>query len=232
LTTEPDASGNGNDGTYFRDPEFTTGLVVGNGALLIAGVGGVNTIDVPDLTLSWLNAWTFELWLNIPSSIGSGSESLVIAADPFASPDRSIIDIHAQLGVVTVEDQIGTVWQSVGSSLSTNAIHHVVVTYDGASAVLLYVDANLISWATTGTHFIGWQAPSQVVIAANTAVGVYDECAIYPSVLSPTRISAHYAAASVSFAAYTAAVLADGPNVYYHFGSQVTGWILGEIPIA
>jgi hypothetical protein len=62
---------------------------------------------------------------------------------------------------------------------------------------------------------------SEFVIGAE-AYMVLDEVAAYPSLLSAARVAAHNAARG-SFAAYSAAVLADSPGWYYHLDDSLAG---------
>lgn len=86
-------------------------------------------------------------------------------------------------------------------NLNDNAWHQVVATYDGATALSLYIDGTFAATKTLGgvlniavsTISIGRNG----VPAPEPYTGVIDEISIYSSVLSPDRIYAHYISSDV-----------------------------------
>jgi hypothetical protein len=114
---------------------------------------------------------------------------------------------------------------------------HIVATYDGITAIL-YADGVEIGRATSIAANTGWRPNPRsclrmggspltgdtgdgptiagIDVAGNRGWdGWLDEVAIYPTVLSPSTIAAHQAAASTNNAGYHAQILADGPLGYW-----------------
>jgi RHS repeat-associated protein len=101
-----------------------------------------------------------------------------------------------------------------GIDLRDNAVHHLVGTYDGSN-IRLYLDGTL---RATQAH-TGWPTnvnfPVRIGAYASGAykfTGVVDEVALYPSVLSATRINAHYTAGTATAVAGSWRYAYDGSS--------------------
>ena len=85
-------------------------------------------------------------------------------------------------------------------NVANNAAHHIVVTYDGAN-VILYNDGSQVAIsAKTGAMPAGGTGNPITVGGINTGISHYlgctmDEVAVYNTVLSAARVTAHYQAA-------------------------------------
>ena len=105
-----------------------------------------------------------------------------------------------------------------GGSASANVWHHVVATFDGASA-RLYVDGSPVAGPTSASGF----TPNTVqplrfgatTLPNRTFDGWVDEIAIYNSVLSASVIAAHHSAASTNNGGYAAQILVANPLGYW-----------------
>lgn len=95
-----------------------------------------------------------------------------------------------------------TVVQS-GTGFNNGAWHHVVGTYAaGTNNMKLYVNGSLVAQGTaTVQSFTGsWRAGGETMSGwagnptSNVLAGSLDELAVYPTALTSTRVSAHYAA--------------------------------------
>jgi len=143
--------------------------------------------------------------------------------------------------------RLGTVGGYAGSISGTsgNAApgvwQHIVATWDGATANL-YANGALIgsgaasvaNWTDNSESFLrlggspltgtGAVAPANSASSNNGNRGFdgwVDEVAIYPAMLSPASIAAHYAAATTNTAGYDAQILADGPVAYWNLDEPV-----------
>ncbi|HWH68949.1 MAG TPA: LamG-like jellyroll fold domain-containing protein, partial [Candidatus Sulfotelmatobacter sp.] len=117
---------------------------------------------------------------------------------------------------------------------NTNQWVHVVATFDGTTEQI-YTNGVLATYKTVAANAAGLtyvpDPTSPLMIGGGNVVsgggaagafsGVLDEVAIYPSVLSQQSIQTHYETAYGTNAiynnAYTNAVLADSPSLYYRF---------------
>src|SRR5450759_4622343 len=102
MTTALDLSGHGKNGTYnlisdghggFVPTAFTAGLVPGDTAWAVPLVDN-NYITVPDLTVSWLNAWSIEFWIQLSPTIDGINNIVLFISSGVA--DNSNVDIRLQ----------------------------------------------------------------------------------------------------------------------------------------
>lgn len=198
-TTAVDSSGNGHNGTY-------TGPTL-NTRFLSSALGTVASFDGTNDRVTTAV---------LPASTGARSVEVWVIADTLSSQRAALCErfsgsgnpVEARLGVGPLFVGSSTnfylnrypgsgSWVDVGSpnSTSTATLYHVVGTLDGTT-MRLYVNgvevATLASGiaASSGEWYIG---------AAHTGgspywAGAIGHVAIYDTVLSPTRIAAHYAA--------------------------------------
>lgn len=122
---------------------------------------------------------------------------------------------------------------SISAVASRGAWHHVAVTWDGSN-IRLYIDGTL-----TDTTAFSTTMPSSIIpyFAGNASFGILrgycGPVAFYSAQLSGTQVGNH-AAASGSWLAYKAAVLADSPEGFWHVGVPpgvpvTSGWMVDEI---
>jgi hypothetical protein len=197
ATTAADQQGL-NPGTY------TGGVTLGQQGAIIgdsdtsASFDGVDDyVTVPDsASLDLTNAATVELWVQrtknaayqvIFGKPGNGQSRF----ENYALWFNTSNGINAYFGN-------GTSYVAVGSAALDTNWHHVVTTYDNATA-RLYIDGTLQDSATSTVQLTPNTQPLNFGRAQGTTSymfgGKLDEVAVYNSVLSPTRIQAHYDAA-------------------------------------
>lgn len=243
-----DSSGNGNDGEYLGDRAFVSGCVAGDLACLIGYPPGA-TVALPLAPTQWADEWTIEAWLRSSPSLDPIAGTLYFARGPhpeFGIPDENEdIFVNLQSDLRLQDARGGTRWAVAGAVPNDDEPHHLVIVYANPhetspgsglleADVTFYLDDSALTLTEEGTltdpgsalkteAWIGGQEASPELGA------VVDEFAIYPSALSAGDVSAHYSAASTSFAVYTAAVLADSPTVYYHLNDAGQGWSVGHI---
>jgi len=145
--------------------------------------------------------------------------------------------------------RLGNTGGYAGSIVSTNGNaqvgvwQHIVATYDGTNASI-YANGVLVgsgaapvaNWVNnsesflrmggtplTGNDSIGapWAINSGGISGNRGFDGWLDEVAIYPTKLSPSTIMAHYQAATINNAGYSAQILADGPSAYWGLNEPV-----------
>lgn len=193
-TTVGDLSGNNNIGTLSGAvTKGITGALPGDTDTAMSLTGGniqINSLapTVPFSLETWVNGTTWDLILNAAVSWGGNSNY----ANGLGASSSGRADFRLAFGTVN-----GLVVQSP-AALSANAWHHMVGTFDGTVA-RLYVDGALVASGTapagaftiSSNGYLGAYQPNTALYNWN---GSLDEVAVYNSVLSPARISAHYQA--------------------------------------
>jgi hypothetical protein len=133
--------------------------------------------------------------------------------------------------------------QASTGTASVGNWQHIVATYDGLTANI-YANGVLIASAASDASTTGWRPNSQSALriggtslngdlSDNPSPGVFnasgqghsgnrgwdgwvDEVAVYNSILSPSTVAAHYAAATTNNAGYSAQILASSPVGYWN----------------
>jgi len=84
----------------------------------------------------------------------------------------------------------------INPRVDDGAWHHVVVTYDGATSLLLYVDGSLASGITTAQLNTGTTTTQfgQHFGGTGNLTGYLDDIAFYGNVLTPPQVASHFAA--------------------------------------
>jgi len=201
-TVALDASGNGHDGTY--SGSFTlgaSGLLPASTNTCVNFTGG--RMAVPDAVALRLGAGALsvEAWINASSMASYASlwddgtsgatrgYSLFLNANGGGGPTR----VYAEFG--GSGDPSNEI--AISTGIATNETDHVVVTSNGLGAIVIYRNAVSV-----------FSRPNQVIGAANSANGVTlfgnpsggggllqgkaQSFAVYGSVLTPARVTAHY----------------------------------------
>ena len=199
-TTAVDASGNTHNGTY-----AATGVTLGaTGAL-------VNDTDTA-VTLDGLTGAVQET-SGAGAPVGSSARSLEIWFKTTTTTAQPLFNYGtagalSQFAVYLAGNQVqvkdGTdplLSVTAASSLADGAWHHLVVTYDGATSVAVYVDGAAVGSAQTTTGVLATVLDVTGLEVgrdnAGTPVffnGTLDEAAIYSAALTPARVAAHFAA--------------------------------------
>jgi large repetitive protein len=203
---------------------------VGDGDTAI-GVGGTGGWPVVNTAATMTpGQYSIETWFNTTSA---GGGKLVGFADNPSGPSLAQ-DKHLYL---TPAGQVGFgVWNNhVDVLLSRAGLNdgswHQVVATQGPAGMSLYVDGALAgsNTVTTSQVFVGdWQIGGQInggwpgIPAGAVYTGLVDDTAIYPAVLTPTQVGAHWSAAHptpaplapVTGGSYPVVVGADHPGMY------------------
>jgi hypothetical protein len=197
-STAFDSSGNGNNGTYRNLVALGAASLVldaADKAVTITGDNGYVALP-PSVALSGTADWTVEGILS--TSIGTNTQWLfqqgvsgaqIVVAIGGVAPTKAFAFVQGAAGNIITP-----------SALNDGLPHHYALTHSAAGAIAFYVDNVLIGTmaGATGPIDSTIQPPT---IGQGIAIGglndlyVVDEVAIYSTVLSPTRVAAHYASA-------------------------------------
>ncbi len=150
---------------------------------------------------------------------------------------------------------------STSGALVTGTWKHVVCTYDGTTQ-RIYINGVAAGTLATSAAGTGWLPNSQAItrlggtvlngsatyapvltrpaiLGANSYAGnrgydgLMDEVAVYGTVLTASKIAAHYQAATTNNAGYSAQILADAPLAYWPMNeTAVTPPAASALPIA
>ena len=198
-TTATDASGGAHDGTY-----SSTGVVLGapgalandsSTAVTLDGVAGAiqeaSGAGVPVGSA----ARSVEIWFKTtaataPALFNYGTAGL-----------RSQFSVYLAGNQVQVNDGTETLSFTAASSLSDGAWHYLVVTYDGATSIAVYVDGAAVGSAqeisgvlATVLDLTGLEVGRDNAATPAFFSGTLDEAAVYGTALSPVKVAAHFAA--------------------------------------
>jgi hypothetical protein len=222
-----DSSGNNHAGSInagqWPGPTATSGATSdGNAAAHFPGEGsiaGVRPVADPDV-------FSEEVWFR--TTTNSGGKLVGFGNRQVGGSTR--YDRHVYMhddGTLSfgVNGTAGLSMTSTTSAYNDGAWHHVVATC-GPTGRALYVDGALQAsdgqatggedftgyWRVGGDSLGGWpDAPSSDFFS-----GDLDDVAVYPTVLTPARVAAHYAGGSGD----PAAVLADGPDLFWRLADS------------
>lgn len=248
-----DSSGNAHNGTI-DGPDLPSGLqypgaVSGDAAFLLGTNAPVQHFISPHVgnvaaggnVFNLQDIFTLEMWVRFPQ-LGDNHGNFIICKTTgggetiaFSAPD--ITDKYLRLIWGTFPGSVRTAdatWPDDG------AWHYLAATADtGVGHIFLDGVEIPISVAFPS----GPSDPNNTnAVLGGTANGTaqarwaLDEVAIYEYNLDATQVAAHYAAAAGGFAAYSAAVLADGPEGFYHCdeivpltpAARYTGLVVGD----
>lgn len=224
------------DGSYFGAfSRPVPGAIAGNGAIaftnpgLAAGTYNAALTVAHHTSLNPSGAFTVEFWAK-PSN---DSAQLL-------SPVNSMSFIQGRAGYLFYQN--ANTWQfrigytgSTAASLINGGIivpntwQHVVGTYSGgvSGTMTLFVNGVQVATGAVATYEPNTDSPFRIgaTSAPNREFdGAVDEVAFYGSVLSPTTIAAHYAAATSNPAGYAGVILADAPVGYWRLDEPAIVW--------
>lgn len=223
------------NGLYYGVPTLQApGAVAGDAAASFSG--NLQYAETPyNAALNPGGPFTVEFWANL-TNISAGAKSGVVSryitvpGGPtgqfgylfFANNGNSTwqFRVYNGTGATTVTDT------SIGA-IAANTWYHVVGVYDGAN-ITIYVNG-LPTSTTSGTVVYAPNTNTPTRLGAGTTEaaptlflpGALDNVAIYHSVLTASKVAAHYEAATTNAAGYNAQILADNPAVYYPLNEPV-----------
>jgi hypothetical protein len=192
-----DESPNNNDGTSVNSPTLNQAGAISDGNPAVRFVtASLTSITVPDhLTLDLGDVFSLEAWVKMTAT-SSGTNRGVVSKGNNAYYMRIESDDRLRL----TRGQVLDMCKSTVAITDTN-YHHCVATKNGA-AIKLYIDAvdvtGAISNSTCVDNATALAIGSERVGAGNGQYSndTIDEVAVYPTVLSQARVTAHFQAAS------------------------------------
>lgn len=208
-TTAADSSGNGRDGTHVNTPTLNqTGMIASDSASRSVHYDGSSHETTRIDYAAWLGgnvSFTAECWIRPDSLFGD----LVVMGRLDTTGSN-----QATWAVRTVGDDLGFRINTNGSTgwvdgclepdvLFADDEHHIVVTYNHTTTDReLFIDGVSVATATGSSTYAGTAAFAVAGwddITAEQFLGEISEVALYVgTILSPTRILAHYNAATVT----------------------------------
>jgi hypothetical protein len=164
-------------------------LLTGDSDTSVVSTGAANNgITLPGSTSLNRASATVECWIKT-NAPGTGYRGLVVGSNT--------IGLYLKASILIAFDMGGGADRSSGVNVADNVRHHIVYIFQSAMANSseLWIDGTRI---VTFTASLGGVI-SNVVIGSGTNpptsqnyAGTIDEVAIYPTVLTPTQILAHY----------------------------------------
>ena len=218
-TTAADASGNGRDGTYTNAPTLGASSLLDDATGHAMSTAADSNQYVSAGFASWMNVNTFtvEGWAKFTAYDSLNGDPIV---SRYTSADGYPMFLGRKYGgsaTPGIQVVVGSTRYDVFGSTAVpdNETHHYAATYDGTT-IRAYLDGvEVASQAASGA--VAWSSsPLEIARYSQTSTTVpgatIDEVAFYNTVLSASRVAAHYeAGASI----YKEVVLADAPLVYY-----------------
>ncbi|MFT5036702.1 MAG: hypothetical protein ACI9VM_000265 [Candidatus Azotimanducaceae bacterium] len=192
-----DRSGNGNNGDWLNHATTTTFGKVGQ-ALLLDGVDDHIDVGKP-ASLQSLDSFTASAWIKVSSARGVSIDYILGQYGGFTIANGDILFyVDASEQIIIWADRQGGVPLLTSSAITENEYHHVVVTVDGNSKAVMYIDGVVddtnTSFESTSPYF---HAPENVVIGAfdtgsNPFQGLLDDVRIYNRALSEEEVTRLY----------------------------------------
>jgi hypothetical protein len=217
-TTAADEAAAGNDAAYTGGVSLGVPGAVSEASNTAVRLDGSNDVvnagDPADGSLDMGSGdFTVEAWV---SATANGERAVV--SKKSSSSDYwfvSVSDDSGHVGHVRVKIDDGSVSrQAYGPAIRVDdgAWHHVVVLFDRDTGIRIYVDG--VSRLTTGAMAGSVNNSAALRAGAASSYGYFagrlDELAIYPRLLSDTRIQAHYGAGDTTPPAVTLSTPTNG----------------------
>jgi hypothetical protein len=185
-----DDTGNGNTGTLFGNPTWTTGQQAG--ALTFDGVDDYVNVGTSAFNLN--NAMSIVFWVRI-NGPGSGSYQGLLARSVLIYPFRMEVFGGSLLRTAVRTSGSGTNYLNATTSLQQGRWYHVGLTYENGSRVI-YIDGqvdntnaptgNLVTNGAVETHLGAWAGNAGSAMLN----GSLDDVRIYSRVLAPSEVFA------------------------------------------
>jgi len=217
-------------GTYNSFP--TRGLAGPfTGSTAIGLDGGSQSVTTPWVTGLNTANFSFEIWVNpaqVPKFAYVGSSVHIATTRSgwyMAQDDGSTFHLGDGF-VVRMFYQNGTtpsVTLFATNDLPLGSWYHLVLTYDGTTAIL-YKNGVAASSVTTNAFVPNVDEQLSVGCRSDNNFfwpGKAAEVAMYGSALSAAKVSAHYTAATTTPASYVSTVQADSPLAYYRYQEPI-----------
>jgi hypothetical protein len=245
LATNIGSLGSSANGTFVALPTLNAAGPFA-GSVSVGLDGSSQAISTPWAAGLNTAAFSFEIWVKPTQSPYSGSVAYVassfhssttapgregwyLAQDngaTFGHGNSFVARLFAHPGAGSTTPSI-TLWAPV---LGAGVWHHLVLTYDGTTATL-YENGVVASGSGAAAFVPNSDSAFTVGYRSDAAFnwpGSAAEAAIYGAALSPSSVSAHYAAATNAPATYAATVLSDSPLLYDRYQAPPNATIVNS----
>lgn len=204
-TTMTDSSGNGRNGSHVSSPTLgSTSLLVGDANTAVTYSSGKYSETT---SATWMDASSFSVDALIKPTAVSGTQTIASRYDGGDSGSFTVsswtlrLDGNKLACYIFSGASFGVATQS--TTLTAGTTYHVGATYDGTTgAITVYVNGTSVGTGTRTSMNSPVTRPFRISRSGNSATesfaGVIDEVAYYGSVLTGTRMAAHYTAATTS----------------------------------
>lgn len=190
-----DASGAENDGEINGEPEWVKGKF--GYALKFDGVD--DYVELPFVLPATAQKMTIECWVN-PATLTRPEWETVILNKRVSKTSWSLYQTQdAKIGFTVWAGDPGPAYAVSTSKISENTWHHIVVTYDGANTIKIYLNGELCASKTDVQKVQDNEDPTtnKIMIAKGGNPkrffsGMIDEVKIYNRVLTDAEIKASY----------------------------------------
>ena len=197
-TLANDSSGSGADGTYFGGETLGAASPVTGPAGSAVAFNGIDGTVSTNVAVPGPSTYSEEIWFNTTTSQGGK----LIGFGNAPSGRSSNYDRHVYMqnnGQLTFGTYTGQMNTATSSHSYNDGQWHYLVASQGADGMKLYVDNALVATnpQTSAQAYSGyWRIGGDTSWGGSSAFfnGTLDEAAIYPVVLTPSQIAAHYAA--------------------------------------
>ncbi|MGI4896743.1 MAG: LamG domain-containing protein, partial [Janthinobacterium lividum] len=230
LTTIVDSANSSHHG--FAAADTTAGITsVTDGARRGVHFPAASSITTSQ-TYTAPTQFSVEVWVRTNSTSGGKILGFGSGIRQSSSHDRNLYMRNDGTVSFGINTSAGLKIITSTATINDGAWHHLVATF-GAAKMILYVDGSLVgtlisvtsSQTFTGRWHLGGDTFDWAVATTNSSDdyvdAVLDDVAVYSSVLTADRVSAHLAAgsrttpASYSATTYAAAVSTDAPIVWW-----------------
>lgn len=197
-TTCTDASGGGHNGTYNNTPTLAVaGPIASEPSDTAVSFASASSEDMRVAFWSGLNIQTFtlEAWVK-----GTGTNQAIFGRQgTTGTPYCMFVDSTGHLQIVIKTSGTTGPSYSASGTINDGNWHHCVITRDNTTADLKFYIDGVLDSTVTGSSAPGTATSNGLAVASRGGSPFYngsiDEPALYNTVLSGTRIAAHFNAA-------------------------------------
>jgi hypothetical protein len=182
-------------GTIGGEATLGAGALIANTADTAAHLNPMGSISLDVGSFTGVGSFTMEAWLSVESTDDSFRMILNKEYDT-ADGQVDLANLYVRNGSVVFERYVAKDPSGVSTSITLNAPHHVVGSFDGQS-IALYLDGVRVASGSQPKQPAPIQRPLFVGNPAGGSggfQGVIDELAIYAVALPEPRVLAHFAA--------------------------------------
>lgn len=203
-TAAADSNGSGTTypGTYHGSPTLgQTGIGGAGGDTAVLFGSSAKYVDFGDVleNPNTGSGYTVEAWVRLPTGFSSGSNDPIIAKGNFSWRLTRYFGSSGATAQLNFTQDLGNPAPNsiafTTANIDDGNWHHVVVTVSSTRSARAYYDGTLVGGPATIDALSTQTDPLRIANnGSDFWKGLVDEVAIYRSVLSATRVAAHYSA--------------------------------------